>query len=201
MCVRCACVCGRACTCPSSAHFWTAILGGIVVPGADCSRCVFGRRITCAVCVYVWTVTRRKPAIVFRCGGLAVPTTAARATFTFGPLASAASSGPAASALSRRFVYLLVQVRVPGGSEDFSERVVVELFDDVVPKTAENFRCLCTGERVRASVAVARPLPIDHRDASCFFVGSQQDFHSQVGVQRIALSPNRQGCRSARRRL
>jgi cyclophilin family peptidyl-prolyl cis-trans isomerase len=50
-------------------------------------------------------------------------------------------------------VYLLVQVRVPGGSEDFSERVVVELFDDVVPKTAENFRCLCTGERVRAAVA------------------------------------------------
>jgi hypothetical protein len=56
---------------------------------------------------------------------------------------------------SRRFVHLLVQVRVPGGSEDFSERVVVELFDDVVPKTAENFRCLCTGERVRAAVVGA----------------------------------------------
>ena len=26
-------------------------------------------------------------------------------------------------------------------------RLVVELFADVVPKTAENFRCLCTGER------------------------------------------------------
>lgn len=43
-------------------------------------------------------------------------------------------------------------------------RVVFELFADTVPKTAENFRSLCTGEHGSSS-ASGRPL---HYKGSCF---------------------------------
>ena len=34
------------------------------------------------------------------------------------------------------------------GTEDYQQgRVIFELFKNKVPKTAENFRCLCTGEK------------------------------------------------------
>ncbi|KAI3957144.1 hypothetical protein MKW98_002771 [Papaver atlanticum] len=44
--------------------------------------------------------------------------------------------------IKRPTVYL--DVSVDGGDP---ERLVFELFSDVVPKTAENFRVLCTGEK------------------------------------------------------
>eukprot|EP00927_Polykrikos_kofoidii_P076501 TRINITY_DN73582_c0_g1_i1.p1 TRINITY_DN73582_c0_g1~~TRINITY_DN73582_c0_g1_i1.p1 ORF type:complete len:370 (+),score=44.73 TRINITY_DN73582_c0_g1_i1:75-1184(+) len=49
-------------------------------------------------------------------------------------------------------VFLQVEVRGPEllgrpGKVEASGRMEFELFADVVPKTAENFRCLCTGER------------------------------------------------------
>lgn len=44
-------------------------------------------------------------------------------------------------------VFLDVEVRGPSGKVDASGRLEIELFADQVPLTAENFRCLCTGER------------------------------------------------------
>lgn len=42
----------------------------------------------------------------------------------------------------RVYVYLDVKL-----GEEKAGRVVIELFNDIVPKTAENFRALCTGEK------------------------------------------------------
>ena len=39
---------------------------------------------------------------------------------------------------------VFLKIRI--GSENLG-RMVIELFSDVVPRTAENFRCLCTGEK------------------------------------------------------
>lgn len=50
--------------------------------------------------------------------------------------------GPPAKRRANPRVFLKIRI----GSENIG-RMVVELFSDVVPKTAENFRCLCTGEK------------------------------------------------------
>lgn len=44
-------------------------------------------------------------------------------------------------------VFLDIEVRGSNGRKEASGRVEIELFADVVPRTAENFRCLCTGEK------------------------------------------------------
>ncbi|KAI9893808.1 MAG: peptidyl-prolyl cis-trans isomerase cpr6 [Vezdaea aestivalis] len=51
-----------------------------------------------------------------------------------------------ASRATRSRVFFDIQV----GNERWG-RIAFELYDDIVPKTAENFRCLCTGEKGNSS--------------------------------------------------
>ncbi|MEO8892557.1 MAG: peptidylprolyl isomerase [Coleofasciculaceae cyanobacterium] len=48
---------------------------------------------------------------------------------------------------NRPQVFFDVEYTNPKGETEPKGRITFELFDDVVPKTAENFRALCTGEK------------------------------------------------------
>ncbi|OWJ99830.1 PPIG [Cervus elaphus hippelaphus] len=55
-------------------------------------------------------------------------------------------------------------------------RVVFELFSDVCPKTCENFRCLCTGEK---GTGKSTQKPLHYK--SCLFHRVVKDFMVQGG--------------------
>ncbi|CAF0942617.1 unnamed protein product [Adineta ricciae] len=55
-------------------------------------------------------------------------------------------------------------------------RIVFELYNDICPRTCENFRCLCTGEKGRSEVS--------HKKLSykgCVFHRIVKDFMIQAG--------------------
>ena len=44
-----------------------------------------------------------------------------------------------------------------------AERVFIELFSDIVPKTSENFRQLCCGEQIRNNIPIGYKNTFFHR--------------------------------------
>ncbi|KAK8963228.1 Peptidyl-prolyl cis-trans isomerase CYP19-2 [Platanthera guangdongensis] len=76
--------------------------------------------------------------------------------------------------------FVFLDISIGGG---IAERLVVELFSDVVPKTAENFRSLCTGEK-GSGRSTSKPLhykgSIIHRIVKGF-VAQGGDFTRQDG--------------------
>jgi len=66
--------------------------------------------------------------------------TAMKSVFSTTPLARFATSASSGKKNSQVFFDITI-----GGKKE--GRIVMELFNDVTPKTAENFRALCTGER------------------------------------------------------
>ena len=65
---------------------------------------------------------------------------ASAASLVVGSTLSAAQPNPAAGGLPRCFMEI-------AAGDEMLGKIIVELRSDVVPKTAENFRALCTGEK------------------------------------------------------
>lgn len=60
--------------------------------------------------------------------------------------------GPKAQPDARSRVFFDITIGgAPALGGEGRNRIVMELFNDIVPKTAENFRALCTGEKVRTA--------------------------------------------------
>ena len=74
------------------------------------------------------------------------------AAATRGVVSGSSSVGGGVVGKNRSEVYLDVHYGNADGSEDVDQRVVIELFDEIVPKTALNFVKLCSGETSTVSV-------------------------------------------------
>jgi peptidyl-prolyl isomerase H (cyclophilin H) len=66
------------------------------------------------------------------------------------------------------------------------ERIFIELFADIVPKTAENFRQLCTGEQIRNNQPIGYKHTFFHRIVPDFVIqGGDFVFHNGKGSYSI----------------
>lgn len=66
--------------------------------------------------------------------------------------------------MGRRRCFLDISI-----GDEVEGRIVVELFDDVVPKTTENFRALCTGEK---GIGPNTGVPLHYKVSRFFFIKS-----------------------------